>query len=392
MTRSGQTWLRFQQMVLAVFVGMTVSGCVGSGSNIIGLEEGSVSPPIGLTSHTVFLATTRERSDDPAEFFSGERATSMSLAETTVTIPPVHQPGNIEKPKSGKPDPEKHFVVKTPLVFEDEGAFEDNLRAALQKRKPGERDILVFAHGYNVNFSAAVLRVAQFVNDAGYEGVPVLFSWASRGKTIDYVYDINSALQARDSLQALGNILVRMPADNIDVVAHSMGNLLVLETMVRLEEQRDIRDEDKLRRVILASPDIDVDLFATQLSKFDDVKERFFVFVSDDDRALLFSRRIAGGVSRVGASDPERLAELGVNVIDLSEVDDKNSDNHTKFASSPEVVQLIGIGIQQGNTLSAQTEVDPLQQITADMVRGITFIPSALFTGTPSPMVSEDDR
>jgi len=376
-------------LVLIVLV-----GCVGSGPNIVGLGETmALSPEDGAARQQVFFATTRDRSDDPAEFFSGERADGMTLGRVDVTIPPDHEVGRIERPNSGDPDPSKHFIVKTPALFSGDAIFQNRLRAALAEREPGERDILVFVHGYNVNFSAAVLRIAQFVNDTGYRGVPVLFTWASRGRTLDYVYDINSALQARDSLEALAVILSQVPADNVDVVAHSMGNLLVIETMLRLEKRGDLASaKNTLRRVMLASPDIDVDLFEAQLTAFPDVKDRFFVFVSEDDRALSFSRRIAGGVSRVGATDPVRLSELGVNVIDLTQVPDRSSAHHTKFAAAPGVVQLIGRGIQEGNTLSAREEPGTLQSITEEMVRGITFIPSALLSDTPVASQIEDTR
>lgn len=378
----------FQRLLAVLFLAVAVSACVSSGGNIIGLEDdASSSSQSELTAHSIFMATTRARSDDPTEFFSGERAGGLTLGEAIVTIPPLHETGKIEKPRSGNPVPSKHFVVKTPDIYEGESTFKSRLKAALEEKQPGARDILLFVHGYNVNFSSAVLRIAQFVNDTGFEGVPVLFSWASRGKTLDYVYDINSALQARNSLVELSDILSKMPTDNVDVVAHSMGNLLVVETLLRLTKRNNGAAEHNLRRVILASPDIDVDLFESQLKEFPDVKERFYVLVSDDDKALSFSRRIAGGVSRVGSSDPAALSQLGVNVIDLSEVEDSSSVHHTKFASSPDVVQLIGRSIQQGNSLSAQTEVDPVQGLAEGMIRGITFIPSALLSGTQSTIL-----
>jgi esterase/lipase superfamily enzyme len=54
---------------------------------------------------------------------------------------------------------------------------------------------------------------------------------------------------------------------------------------------------------------------------------------------------IAGGVPRVGAADAAELEQLGVTVIDLSEIDDSSAGSHAKFAGSPEVVQLIGVGL-----------------------------------------------
>ena len=59
----------------------------------------------------------------------------------------------------------------------------------------------------------------------------------------------------------------------------------------------------------------------------------------------MVSRRLAGGVPRVGAANTEELEDLGVTVIDLSEIDDSSSGSHSKFAGSPEVVRLIGKGL-----------------------------------------------
>ncbi len=381
----GMSCFAYWRLTLIVVLCAALGACVSSGPEIIGLSDSAFpTAESGSTTHKVFVATTRARSDNPAEFFSGERSGGMSLGKVDVAIPPAHQVGNIEKPSSGNPDPAKHFVVRTPEIHGDPATFASRLNAALAERPEGKRDILIFVHGYNVNFTSAVLRIAQFVHDTGYPGIPVLFTWASRGRTVDYVYDINSALQARDSLEELGVILSGIDADNVDIVAHSMGNLLVIETMLRLNERKDVHREAKLRRVVLASPDIDIDLFETQLTRVLDIKDQFVVLVSEDDRALSISRRIAGGVTRVGATDAETLSELGVNVIDLTQVEDSSSSHHTKFANSPDVVQLIGRGIQDGNTLSASENPGALRLLSGDLWRGIAFVPSASADATPN--------
>jgi esterase/lipase superfamily enzyme len=56
---------------------------------------------------------------------------------------------------------------------------------------------------------------------------------------------------------------------------------------------------------------------------------------------------VAGGVPRVGAADAEELEKLGVTVIDLSEIDDSTSGSHSKFAGSPEVVRILGAGLNE---------------------------------------------
>jgi esterase/lipase superfamily enzyme len=63
----------------------------------------------------------------------------------------------------------------------------------------------------------------------------------------------------------------------------------------------------------------------------------------------------------VGAADGAVLEELGVTVIDLSEIDNSASGSHSKFAGSPEVVQLIGAAINRSGTL--ETDVPVVEQI-----------------------------
>jgi esterase/lipase superfamily enzyme len=64
------------------------------------------------------------------------------------------------------------------------------------------------------------------------------------------------------------------------------------------------------------------------------------------------SRRLAGGVPRVGASDTAELERLGLTVIDVSEISDSSSGSHSKFAGSPEVVRLIGAALDGDGRLS----------------------------------------
>jgi esterase/lipase superfamily enzyme len=128
-----------------------------------------------------------------------------------------------------------------------------------------------------------------------------------------------------------------------------MGSLLTLETLIELELSGISPKASRMDNVMMAAPDIDIDLFRSQLKRLPRDRRDIFVFVSQDDRALRISRRISGDVARVGAADAMELSELGVTVIDLSEIEDSESGTHSKFASSPEVVQLIGNSLQQDN-------------------------------------------
>jgi len=362
-----------------IVIAVLLSSCNSGPTNLIGLGEAELlqADTRDLTSHTIFLATTRARSKEPYEFFSGERASKMGLGNVTVTIPGSHQTGKIEQSQSGRSDPEKHFTIRRPEIYGDADDFAQGLELALAEKPDGGREVLIFVHGYNTNFSAAVLRVSQFVHDTGFKGVPLLFSWASRGNAVDYVYDINSALQARFYLEELAVRLSKVDVDAFTIVAHSMGNLVTLEAMTALARRKEVRDSSRLKAVILAAPDVDFDLFVEQLDDLRGIKDKFYVLVSKDDKALTLSKRIAGGVARVGAADPKRLAALGLKVVDLSRIDDPSNANHSKFADSPAIVQLIGRGLNEGHSLSASGEAPvSIPGVGGSVIRSIVNIPA----------------
>ena len=108
------------------------------------------------------------------------------------------------------------------------------------------------------------------------------------------------------------------------------------------------------------------------------IKDKFFIFVSKDYKALNLSQKIAGGVARVGSTDPQRLAALGLKVVDLSLIDDASNTNHTKFADSPEIVQLIGRVLNQGHSLTAGSDKRwPVRTVTGQVVQTFKRIPSS---------------
>ena len=306
------------------------------------------------TRRKVFIATTREATEVIGAFYSADRAPALGFASVVVSIPPNHVPGTIERPKKLPPDPDTEFAVIEPTVFGNGDVFARQIDRALAELPPEDRHVLFFVHGYNNTISDSILRIAQFVEDTNFNGVPVLFSWASAGRTTHYVYDLNSALIARPKLIQAARYLATTKAEGFSVFAHSMGSLLLVEAIV--EEKLNGTNDTRARidNVMLAAPDIDLDLFKTQLAYLNQQQKNFYVFVSKNDRALGFSKRISGGIERVGNANAVELAELGVSVIDLSEIEDSTSGSHSKFAGSPEVVQLIGKGLSKGTFREGQ--------------------------------------
>jgi esterase/lipase superfamily enzyme len=299
-----------------------------------------------VSRHRIFITTTREASEVVGALFSGARAPELGLASVDVTVPPTHVVGQLERPKRLPPDPRTEFAVVDPVIYRNDASFVAEVNRELAKRPPSEQKILLFVHGYNNTTSDAILRLTQFVQDTGYQGVPVLFTWASAARAPRYVYDLNSALVARGKIKEMTDVLAKTRARDIDIFAHSMGAFLTMEGLVDAQQEGRLGTRKTIDHIMLASPDIDIDLFKTQLAQLPKaVINKIYLLVSADDAALRFSRRIAGGVPRVGAADTAELEALGVTVIDLSEIDNSSSGSHSKFAGSPEVVQLIGVGL-----------------------------------------------
>ena len=340
-----------------VGVACTLAAC-SSGPNLVGLGELDATPV--AAEHRIFISSTRREADDVSEFLSGERAESVRFATVDVTIPLNHQPGSIELPRDSSPDPTKHFLIQNPENLKDGEAFISQINNQIRGRAQATKSAMVFVHGYNTNTTEAITRLAQIVQDSGYDGIPILFTWPSNRKTIDYVSDINSAAFSRDALVDLAFALNRSNLDEFYIIGHSMGGFLVMEAVRSIGLRNQFDRLSKNSDIILASPDIDIDLFGSQIRPLDFERSKITVLMSQDDKALQLSQRIAGDYPRVGAADPQRLSALGVNVIDLSQVEDTSSAHHSKFSESPEIVRIIGQRINAGDELSTQSTATDL--------------------------------
>lgn len=351
MPRIAFAWRRLSGFILAVWL----AGCAG-------LPEGVLIPldydVPGATQVPILVATTRAPSDDPGLLYSGERGPEIDLNEIVVSIPPDanREIGEVQWPRKLPPDPAKDFATLSVTDIPDERAA-----AAwfLRHRTPNRR-LLVFVHGFNNRYEDAVYRFAQITHDSRMEAAPMLFTWPSRGSLFAYGYDKESTNYSRTALETVLKAAADHPeVGEVTVLAHSMGTWLTVEAL----RQMAIRNggvPKKIENVILAAPDLDVDVFRQQLADMGPNRPEFTVFVSDDDRALQVSRRISGNVDRLGAidiSDPryrELLENEGITVFDLTALRGGDRLNHSKFAQSPEVVRLLGDRLIAGQTVTDQ--------------------------------------
>jgi esterase/lipase superfamily enzyme len=312
--------------------------------------------------------------------FSSERAADVSYAAITVSIPPdgSRKIGEVQWPTTLPGDPRRDFVTVS-ADYLDRQAFTASI-AAMAKRT-GRNKVLVFVHGFNNRFDDAVYRFAQIVQDSKVPVIPVLFTWPSRGEVRlrAYTYDRESANYSRDALESLLNMLASYPGiTEVNLLAHSMGNWVALEalrgrSMRGGQTARSVR-ADKLKNVILVAPDVDVDVFRTQIQRMGAARPRIALFVSQDDQALSLSKNIWGGVARLGDVDPTQepyrseFERDGILVFDLTKLETPGDNAHDRaFSDVTSVMGMIRQRLKDGQAMTDRRSslTDQMEQATA---------------------------
>ena len=336
---------------LAILLAVLVTGCASR-------PEGVLAPVANITTDTakidLLVATTREPTKESGDFFTGERGANPSLANVVVSMPPSREIGTIQCPSRTPGDPERDFVTTAvdPMDRED-------LQPWFRAHSVKGRRVVIFVHGFNTRFDDSVFRFAQIIHDSRADVAPILFSWPSRGSIFDYNFDRESTNFSRSDLVYVIRQAVRSrDVSEITIMAHSMGCWLAVEALRDISLQIG-EISPKITAVILASPDLDIDVFRKQMTEIGPTRPQFTIFVSANDRALRLSRLISGSVTRVGGVDldmkqyQERIASIGgITVLDLTALRNGDTLSHSQFATSPEVVRLLGDRLIEGQIIS----------------------------------------
>jgi esterase/lipase superfamily enzyme len=347
--------VRAQLVCLCLALALALAGCAGKPVGVLN--------PVAAADPTanrveMFVVTTRSDAGvATAEMYGGARGADTSYADISISIPPdaARTIGEVQWPESLPANPSKEFATLSAEKIDRDTAlkrFHKRVAAVKQHR------VLLFIHGFNTRFEEAVFRFAQIAHDSQAPAVPVLFTWPSRGQLLSYTYDRESANYSRDALENLLQALSRDSAvGEITVLAHSMGNWVTLEALRQMAIRNGVI-HPKIKNIMLASPDVDVDVFRRQIAQIGTKHTPFVLFVSRDDKALAISSRIWGSNPRLGSIDPKDaryrglMETSGLQIIDLTDIKSPDSLNHGKFAESPEIVRAIGGRLASGQTLS----------------------------------------
>jgi esterase/lipase superfamily enzyme len=309
----------------------------------------------------VYYGTDRAVEADPKRLgYGSDRGHKLQLGQALVTVPQSHKVPDIERPwvieipyfkykiYEEKEDPNKHFTLQEIKAL-SKAELLALVRERLAKSANFKDHAFVFVHGFNTSFDNALFRTAQIAYDLKFDGASFVYSWPSGGKVASYTYDRGSAEQAEPHLAEFLNMVVKESgAKSISLIAHSMGNELLLRVLERM--RREVPDGVVISQVILAAPDVDRDKFDNIAREIANFAKGVTLYAASNDRALGYSARFWGGVPRAGdvpASGP--LIVPGVDTIDVTSVSTESLGlNHSTYAENPALLEDIKALVMSG--------------------------------------------
>ncbi|HEU4559115.1 MAG TPA: alpha/beta hydrolase [Longimicrobium sp.] len=268
--------------------------------------------------------------------YNGRLDNRVHFGRCHVVIPASHKVGELGSPwirrfLTGTDD----RLKITEVVPMEVDSFWTGVRKYAATFAAEHRHALVFIHGYRVSFKDAAIRAAQLGYDLNIQGPVAFFSWPSRATLFGYPAD-GAAVEASE--KAITEFLLQFArscgADRVHVIAHSMGNRLLLRALQRVVSAAENEGAVRFSQLILAAPDITPELFLDVADQYRRLSERTTLYVSNEDRALRASFRLQG--PRVGLAPPVTCVE-GIDTVHVANVD-RTLLGHSTFAEARPVL------------------------------------------------------
>ena len=261
--------------------------------------------------------------DNISKGFSGKRDDKLHYGICQVAVPKSHKIGSTGSPWWKRlitlKDDRLKLQFKSLQILQEE-LFWANINEELKDHEINERSALVFVHGYNVNFEDAAIRAAQMGFDLQVPGITAFYSWPSQGKLLAYPVDAAS-IEASEKYMTefLLNLAEKTHIEKIHIIAHSMGNRGLLRAVQRIISQVQTITNIVFGQIILAAPDVDIDLFKELAKGYGQLAERTTLYISSKDKALATSGLIHQH-DRAGFFPPVTVVE-GIDTVKVSKID-----------------------------------------------------------------------
>ena len=196
-----------------------------------------------------------------------------------------------------------------------------------------QKDLLVFLHGFNVSFEAAVARTAQVAMKIPFNGAVVSYCWPTQCGIFNYNDDepINKASVAPFT-QFLETLRNGVPSETrIHIVVHSMGNRIVMESLNQFPTSQ---SRKPFGHIVLCAPDVGHRDFLAWAPGVVTQSERVTLYANSGDSALIVSKGLHAEKRAGDAEVP--LIVPGVETIDCSRIEDSLA-GHSYYGDNRDV-------------------------------------------------------
>lgn len=302
-----------------------------------------------------FLEVTIPTNCEPREIRNDD-------GEVEIKLDCPHRVGQIEEPRAVKKffgftiskaeaeDQNKHVVVRKPQVYAKPEDFHKAISAEMKERAGpwGKKQAFIFVHGYNTPFEDAAKRAGQIAYDIKFQGIPTFYSWPSEGNKFAYLFEQKVPDSVEQDMRLFfEEVLEHSGADQVHIIAHSMGNHYLL-TMLKNWAAEYTPQEPPFDEIIFAAADVDGKFFEEVAPTLQGWSNRMTLYSSKDDSPLAMSRyvnRISKAnkkskrySKRAGDANPVTIAE-GVHTIDATDAKEGiGSNGHSYFSENESIL------------------------------------------------------
>jgi esterase/lipase superfamily enzyme len=306
----------------------------------------------------VFYATDRTRLPGAVIAYGTSLSDdgALLLGRVDVSVPRDHRMGEVERPDVWtfwREDPQRHFVRAGAWQYSYDD-FYGTLRAMVARSM--RKEAFVFVHGFNVRFDDAVFRTAQIAYDLGFDGAPILYSWPSQESLtpVGYATDAETSEWTAPHLRwFLEDVSAKTGANRIHLIAHSMGNKVLLRALDRMSPA----STRKFAQIFMTAPDINAASFLQLADAVRRNGEMATLYASANDAALVASKKLQT-FRRVGDTSQGVVVVPGIDTVDVTAVD-TDLVGHFYYGDNTSVISDMFLVMTQGLPPSQRPRLRP---------------------------------
>ncbi|MFW2439891.1 MAG: alpha/beta hydrolase [Arenicellales bacterium] len=199
------------------------------------------------------------------------------------------------------------------------------------------KDITIYVHGANNNFSRTASQAAQYRHFTGRKVIVVLYSWPSAESILRYGTDVRHIMETVPTFVRFVKLLAKHTnARKINILAYSAGATLTTKSLAVLGRDSSEPDRESYRQslrlgaIYFAAPDTDFDEFVEEYRSYQDIVDNVTMTMnqydsvlgiamaehrSQNEGILNVTNQPRSGKSRLGKPDIDDLTEEQANWI-----------------------------------------------------------------------------